>query len=95
MRWVLFGLAALVVAGCEPVPSGTGSSTSFASVPAEVVAAADPKQNVASARLLDDGCYWYEYNGPVEQTLLPLRTPGGNPICALSREEREAVAAAG
>jgi hypothetical protein len=43
---------------------------------------AAPDQDVATARLVpEDGCYWYEHSGPVETTLLPLRTANGNPIC--------------
>lgn len=43
---------------------------------------AGPGQNLATARLRpEDGCYWYEHSGPVETTLLPLRTARGNPIC--------------
>ncbi len=44
---------------------------------------ADPRQNLATARLREtDNCYWYEYQGPVETTLLPLKTVDGRPICA-------------
>ena len=39
-------------------------------------------QDLSTARfMLEDGCYWYEHSGPVETTLLPLRTANGNPIC--------------
>jgi len=51
-------------------------------LPEEVVALAAPNQDLASARLLpEDNCYWYSHVGPVETTLLPLRTDRGNPIC--------------
>jgi len=51
-------------------------------LPEAVVAMAATGQDLQSARLLpEDGCYWYLHNGPVEATLLPLRTPRGNPIC--------------
>ena len=47
-----------------------------------VLALAAPGQNAMTARVLpEDNCYWYEHRGPVETTLLPLRTPAGNPIC--------------
>ncbi|MEL6913301.1 MAG: hypothetical protein AAFP13_02245 [Pseudomonadota bacterium] len=75
---------------CEPLPPG-GPGMGVSSLPEEVVAIADPRF-VATARLLDDGCYWYEHSNVVETTLLPLRTPAGSPICALSREDREARA---
>ncbi|MFW8595023.1 hypothetical protein [Cribrihabitans neustonicus] len=51
-------------------------------IPEEVAALAGPNQNLATARLMpEDGCYWYLHEGPVETTLLPLRTASGNPIC--------------
>lgn len=51
-------------------------------LPQAVLEIAGPNQNLATARLRpEDGCYWYEHNGVVETTLLPLRTVQGNPIC--------------
>ena len=51
-------------------------------MPEAVVAMAATGQDLQSARLLpEDGCYWYEHSGPVETTLLPLRTANGNRIC--------------
>ncbi|WP_108262004.1 hypothetical protein [Mangrovicoccus ximenensis] len=71
------------LAACDPAAltalNGPGEST----VPEAVRAVAAPNQNVDSARLLpEDGCWWYEYAGPVETTLLPLLTPEGRPICS-------------
>ena len=55
-------------------------------VPEAVVALAAPGQNVQTARVLpEDGCYWYEHVGPVETTLLPLRTRDGSRICSGKR----------
>ncbi len=60
----------------QPLP------TSQSTVPEAVIALADPRQDLTTAFLNpDDGCYWYRYQGPVETTLLPLRTPEGNMIC--------------
>ncbi|MEM1373795.1 MAG: hypothetical protein AAGF78_05360 [Pseudomonadota bacterium] len=89
---VIGALAGL--AACEPVPGqNTGGSANFATqVPEEVVAVADPR-HVGTARLLEDGCYWYVHDNVVETTFLPLRTPDGRPICALTAEERAAKAA--
>jgi len=57
-------------------------TSSVVSVPDAVVQVADPDQDLTTARLRpEDNCYWYEHNGPVETTLLPLRTPNGNQIC--------------
>ena len=52
-------------------------------IPEQVAVLAAPYQDVSTARLLPrDGCYWYLHQGPVETTLLPLRTIDGRPICA-------------
>jgi len=51
-------------------------------VPASVLAAAAPNQNLGSVRLRpEDGCFWYLHNGPVEETLLPLRSRTGSRFC--------------
>jgi len=51
-------------------------------VPEEVIAIADPGQDVMSAFLRpEDNCYWYMHNGPVEITPLPLKTVNGQRIC--------------
>jgi hypothetical protein len=60
-----------------------GTSQEPETVPDAVIALAAPDQNIETARLRpEDGCYWYEHSGPVETTLVPLRSPAGNPICA-------------
>ena len=51
-------------------------------LPEEVVTLAAPNQNLQAVRLLEeDGCYWYEHDGPVETTLLPLLSKRGRHIC--------------
>ncbi len=50
-------------------------------LPEGVAAIAASYQNLDAVQLLPDGCYWYSRTGPVETTLLPLRTDAGNPIC--------------
>lgn len=71
------------VAGCAATGTGAPGQAEPKPPPEQVVAMAAPWQNVASARLMpEDGCYWYEHQGPVETTMLPLRTPDGRPICA-------------
>ena len=73
--------AAFLLGGCAATTSPNGPSD-IGNVPEAVVELAGPGQNLATARLRpEDGCYWYEHNGPVETTLLPLRTANGNPIC--------------
>lgn len=75
---LLCGLAAL--AACDTTGS-TGSSI-VRDVPEEVAALAAPNQNLQSVKLLEeDGCYWYQHNGPVETTLLPLMSKRGRHIC--------------
>lgn len=76
-------LVPALVAGCVSTGAGTAGPADLPPLPEEVVAVAAPWQNLATARLVpEDGCYWYEHSGPVETTLLPLRTTEGRPICA-------------
>jgi hypothetical protein len=79
--------AILVLAGCAvPTLDNGGALNEVGNVPEAVASLAAPGQDLTTARLRpEDGCYWYEHSGPVENTLVPLRTAGGNPICA-SRE---------
>lgn len=70
-----------LLGGCTAVVGTEDSAPD--PVPEQVVALAAPYQDVSTARLLPrDGCYWYLHQGPVEATLLPLRTIDGRPICA-------------
>jgi hypothetical protein len=79
---LIFGLA---LVGCSETVSNSLDSGSLPPVPEQVTVLAAPNQNLATARLRpEDNCYWYMHSGPVETTLLPLRTSGGNPICAKS-----------
>lgn len=85
IRQVQLGLAAALLAGCAAPaagPAGKDGADELPPLPEAVVAVAAPWQNLSTARLRpEDGCYWYEHEGPVERTLLPLRTPEGRPIC--------------
>jgi hypothetical protein len=80
------GLVAAIalLAGCT-APNGpaTDQETGFIEeLPEGVLAVAAPYQNLRAVRISpEDGCYWYFHDGPVESTLLPLRTTKGNPIC--------------
>lgn len=70
------------LAACDPAAFSTAGRPAGGSLPEGVRALAGPNQNLDTARVLpEDGCYWYEYTGPVETTLLPLRTADGRPIC--------------
>jgi hypothetical protein len=54
----------------------------FKELPEGVAALAAPYQNLQEVVLMpEDGCYWYRHIGPVETTMLPLRTVAGRPIC--------------
>ena len=76
--------AMMVLAGCAVADGpATDPDTGFIEdLPEGVVAIAAPYQNLRAVRISpEDGCYWYLHDGPVESTLLPLRTVQGNPIC--------------
>lgn len=75
-------LIPLALSGCVAGGAPSGDRP-LPPLPEEVVAVAAPWQDLTTARLMpEDGCYWYQHQGPVETTLLPLRTPEGRPICA-------------
>nr|WP_227420794.1 hypothetical protein [Roseitranquillus sediminis] len=74
----------LLLGACSASINGIGGIGTSAEgrVPEAVVALAAPHQDVQSARLREeDGCYWYRHTGPVETTLVPLRSVDGRPIC--------------
>lgn len=84
MRLTLYSkLAAamcFVVAGCT-VQNPDGTVSVAGAVPPQVAEAAAPNQDLSFVELRDDNCYWYRHRGPVETTMLPLRTRTGRPIC--------------
>lgn len=86
IRSKLVLLAGVSLAACTEMPvAGDAPSGSpfLADLPESVRAIAAPNQNLDRVVFLeDDNCYWYEHTGPVETTLLPLRTARGNTICA-------------
>ena len=71
------------VAGLGACTTATGGNAGFIrNLPEEIVAMAAPNQDLNAVRLKEeDGCYWYRHSGPVETTMLPLRTVEGRPIC--------------
>lgn len=85
IRRTLVAATLPIVGACAPtVESGAEFGPG---VPEAVIALAAPYQDISTARLVpEDGCYWYENAGPVESTLLPLRTSDGRPICTAPRE---------
>ncbi len=93
--WLL-GCAPFLLAGCEEFEGGTGTSGAsnqfIGDLPDSLRAMAAPYQNLNAVRLNPaDGCYVYQYAGPVETTFLPLRSKDGRPICT-KRVEVEVAA---
>lgn len=83
-RPVLVAVALLALGACTvPIDQGIDKSTAFLKeLPEGVALIAAPYQNLEEVILKpEDGCYWYRHVGPVETTLLPLRTVEGRPIC--------------
>ncbi|MDZ4068843.1 MAG: hypothetical protein U1A24_07195 [Cypionkella sp.] len=83
-RPVLVAVALLALGACTvPIDQATDKSTGFLKeLPEGVALIAAPYQNLEEVILKpEDGCYWYRHVGPVETTLLPLRTVEGRPIC--------------
>lgn len=76
-------LAMLGVAAFGGCTDTTGGNDGFIrTLPEEIVALAAPNQDLKSVQLREaDGCYWYRHVGPVETTMLPLRSAEGRPIC--------------
>jgi len=72
----LVPLVLLALSACAP---GSGLSEA----PESVAQLAAPNQNLQAVVLKEeDNCYWYQHVGPVETTLLPLRSKRGGHICA-------------
>ncbi|MFD0857584.1 hypothetical protein [Roseovarius aquimarinus] len=85
MRSIVWISAAtlLLAAGCEEMPNSGGAMNGKPGPAPEAVAAMAAKHQDLNAVTVDpsNGCYLYRYAGPVETTMLPLRTPDGRPIC--------------
>lgn len=76
----------LVLSACaDPVAETANSDAAIsAEVMTQLTTMAAPYQDLQSVRLRpEDGCYWYRHVGPVETTMLPLRTVDDRPICTL------------
>ncbi|WP_345741662.1 hypothetical protein [Roseovarius nanhaiticus] len=81
--------ALMMLTACEEM-DGSGTATALPGMspaPEPVAALAAPWQNLNAVRLdPTTGCYQYRHAGPVETTLLPLRTSDGRPICTKPAE---------
>ena len=83
-RRVFVAVALLALGACTvPIDQATDKSTGFLKeLPEGVALIAAPYQNLEEVIFKpEDGCYWYRHVGPVETTMLPLRTVEGRPIC--------------
>ena len=70
-------LAPFALAGCvAETPPGQSVT-----LPPEVLALVAPGQDITTARIESDGCYWYLHRGPVETTYIPLETRDDRMIC--------------
>lgn len=82
---VFAGSAALLALGACTAPTARAPDQPgdfIEDLPEQIVALAAPQQDLKAVRLMpEDGCYWYRHVGPVETTMLPLRTTSGSPIC--------------
>ena len=82
----LAALAFLAACAAAPVETTPQGLPVLSELPEGLAEIAGPGQNLARVVILpEDGCYWYEHVGPVETTLLPLRTEAGRPICSRPR----------
>lgn len=83
-RKYLFTSSLLLLGACSAAvttPTDGQVPDIIEELPEGVAAIAASYQNLDAVRLMPDGCYWYDRSGPVETTMLPLRTDTGNPIC--------------
>lgn len=81
----------LLVAACATVPADDPAvdPTIVKELPEGVRAVVGPNQDLSVVRIKpEDGCYWYQWTGPVETTFLPLRTADGRMICTRENEPR-------
>ena len=89
LKPVLLGGAILTLGACT-MPVG-GSTTPNAGISPNTLeqlsVLAAPYQNLQSVELREDGCYWYRHDGPVEDTMLPLRTSEGRFICKVDPDQ--------
>ena len=83
-RPIFLAIALLALGACTvPINQATDKTTGFLKeLPEGVALIAAPYQNLQEVILKpEDGCYWYRHVGPVETTMLPLRSVRGGPIC--------------
>lgn len=77
-------LKCLLILSLAPLAAcvSTTPEGEVASLSEEVLRVARPGQDLSSVRVQSDGCYWWNYEGVVEDTYIPLETRDGRMICA-------------
>ncbi len=81
----------LFVAACATVPAEKPPADPglVEELPEEILAIVGPNQDLSVVRIMpEDGCYWYQWTGPVETTFLPLHTKDGRRICTREQAPR-------
>jgi hypothetical protein len=83
-------LSTLAACAAPSVDPAEPNSTVSTEVMTQLSTMAAAHQDLQSVRLRpEDGCYWYRHVGPVETTMLPLRTADGRPICTQRAAQTE------
>ena len=75
----------LALAACGPPPPPP--SAFIEELPEPVLAIVAANQNLSTVQIRQDGCYWWQYRGPVETTFIPLLTTEGRMICTRPQGE--------
>lgn len=79
----LLVVSLLVLSACAaPMPGTETEPGFFEELPEGLAETAMPGQPLHAVRIQPDGCYWYQHVGPVETTMLPLRSRAGGMICS-------------
>lgn len=80
----LLAISLVVLSACARPIAGTETEPGFfEELPEGLAETAAPGQPLHAVRIQpEDGCYWYQHVGPVETTLLPLRSRAGGMICS-------------
>lgn len=85
-RFAVGAVALLGLSACSQ-PVTDANSGFMRELPDRLVEIAAPGQDLSAVKLDPaDGCFWYRYDGPVEKTMLPLRTREGRPICTRAQD---------
>jgi hypothetical protein len=80
-------LSLLTACGSLQNTSSTPSNGFIKELPEGVLAIVAPYQDLRAVQIdPTDGCFVYRHIGPVETTLLPLRSVNGRPICTRPAE---------